>query len=178
MDEQSQEIYEIKLRPPKETMNLTIPVDMHIDDLLGALGTMFQILLCLKDNKPDVISHEYRCNDFINALIRECELNTTQKTIVDYLFSIGFDYKYKDGKNKRTVHTGKAFVTGYSWNDEEGITISTRFGEDIDRFLSGELSIGEALRLDWVPLFQAQKILNQEEKHENQTGTQQTVSAD
>lgn len=132
---------EVKLtiRPAKKKIRLNIPEDLHVDDVIGLCMFIAALLEGMKHQKPTLEDHAYVANAGFEDAIKN--LDTTLEKILDALFMITYEYK-----SKKLCEMGCAISPGYDIDSEGHIYVRTLFGEGINKWLEGTMSISEAIK--------------------------------
>lgn len=148
----------MKINKPRKTFNISIPLDLKVNDVLGMLWTMFVLIDGMRCCKPTVKSHDYAVSDGVSDWMTT-NLGIDMDDIARNLIATGYKFSSKSRKDGFSS-CGGTLVIGSSWEiDDQGkkhYTIQTKFGKEIDAFLDGTVDIAGAFKImkeemdDWI----------------------------
>lgn len=127
----------LTISKPRDTFNISVPLDMKVNDVMGVLWFLYTLLDVMRKTKPDAEEHEYACTDDFKSWVKDY-LNTSMENIAHDLISTSYMYKQNNKKNGRAMSGGCLLVTGWS-SGTDGQKIQTIFGEELNAFLDGEV---------------------------------------
>ena len=130
---------------PLKTFNVSIPLDMKVNDVRAACWLLCSLLGIMTITKPTVDAHNYVCIQEVDSFLKE-EYGTDFRSVSKNLISMGYEYKGK-GKKGSYRSGGALLVTGYSFGIEEQ-EIQTRFGDPLSAFLDGSVDIAGMFDLE------------------------------
>ena len=131
----------LTIAPKRKMIDIEIPADIHVGDIVGVCSFLVALITGMQGEKPQA-GHRYIVPADYEKMMNSC--GTTIDEVVDILIRMSYRFKFKKGKSTCSS-CGCAFVTGYE-SGSRGAAVSTIFGNAVNEFLDGKLTIAEAIQ--------------------------------